>query len=177
MKLLPIINRIKAECPSFNSRVAAFADLSIVNEGRFPTPAAFVVPQSDQANENTSMNGYRQNLKESFVVIVSLDPQSREGTASVEAMHDIRAELWRALLTWQPSEGHGGIEYEGGELLDFNAAQFFYQYEFSAETQIIESDTARPAEEAALSDFTTAHVDMKPNDAKDPVGADIPLPQ
>ncbi len=177
MKLLPIINRIKSNCSVFGGRVAAFAELSNVGKGRLTAPAAFVVPERDQPGENESQNGYRQNIKESFVVIVALDPQSREGTTSIEALHDLRAELWAALLTWAPSDEHSGIVYEGGELMEFNAAQFFYQYEFSAATQITEEDTARATEQAALGDFNTAHIDMTPNGAKDPLGLDITLPE
>lgn len=146
MNLDSVIARIRLKCPSFSQRVAGAAEFAVLEpNAKVALPAAFVIPLDDQAGDQESMNRYRQGLTDRVAVVVVLDNSAdRRGQAAVTTVHAVRAELWRALLLWPPGEEYDGLMYEGGRGLDLNAAHLYYQFEFSAATEIGVEDTAQP---------------------------------
>ena len=84
------------------------------------------------------------------VVVVLDNAGDRRGQAAVTTVDGIRAELWRALLLWPPGSEYDGLIYDGGQMLQMDAARLYYQFEFSAETEIGVEDTAQPAIKAGL---------------------------
>jgi hypothetical protein len=51
------------------------------------------------------------------------------GITSYDKLHTIRAEIFSALVGWDPGY-NGPIVYRGGRLLDINRAWLWFQYEF-----------------------------------------------
>lgn len=171
MDIAAIIAALKARAAAaFGDRIAGAAEYKrLPDSANLIMPAAYVVPLDDDAGEQTSANGYSQIVRDSFAVIVvvsnTTDERGQAGYASVAA---IRAALWAALLAWKPSVAHGPIQYEGGALLDMDRARLYYQFEFSAATEIVEADTWQAVANAALGPFETLHIDVDAIDPFDP---------
>ena len=160
MNLDNVIVRLRQACPSFASRVAGAAEFSALPpSAKVALPAAFVIPMDDQAGDQESGNRYRQSITDRIAVVVVLDnSEDRRGQASSASVHALRAELWQALLLWPPGSEYDGLVYEGGRGLQMDAARLYYQFEFSAESEIGVEDTAQPGMKAVLPHLASIHV-------------------
>lgn len=101
MKLTPIIAALRARCPLFENRVGGAAQFKAIPDvGKLLLPAAYVVPADDTPGEQKTQTDYWQDLTEGFSVIVVLsnDRDERGQWASFDAVHDVRADIWKALL-------------------------------------------------------------------------------
>lgn len=175
MKLNLLIQALRQRCPSFQNRVAGAAEFKRLPENStLPVPAAFVIPLDDEPEINRSQTGYRQIIRDVFAVVVVLSNVADErGQAAGTALHDIRAELFRALLGWNPEPEYDGIEYEGGQLLGMDRSRLFYQFEFGADFEIGSDDVGTPEtwqtlELAELGGFEEAKIDIDCIDPSDP---------
>lgn len=181
MDLLAIIQAIKDRCQSFATNVAGAAEYKRLSESANLTmPAAYVIPMDDSPDSMPNTNGYRQGLRDSIAVIVVLSNTADErGQGSITSVSAIRAELWAALLGWEPDADHDRLEYEGGQLIDLDRSRLYYQFEFSALTEIHEADTWQGASNAALPAFTQASLTVNVPGSPDTVEATatIPIPQ
>ncbi|MGY1490723.1 phage tail terminator protein [Methylobacillus pratensis] len=175
MDLTNIIIALKERCPSFgeapNRRFAGAAEFAALQEEQsMDFPSGYVIPMDDEVLEQQSQNGYRQIIRDMFaVVVVFNNKQDGRGQHAVaQAVNRIRKELFRALLTWEPDEEHTRIEYEGGTVLHVNRAHLYYQFEFSAQTVILEEDTWQAVHNAALPAFLSMGIEMDCIDPYDP---------
>ncbi|HBZ5657276.1 TPA: hypothetical protein MK055_004778, partial [Salmonella enterica subsp. enterica serovar Weltevreden] len=119
MKLTPIIAALRSRCPRFENRVGGAAQFKAIPEaGKLRLPAAYVVPAEDVTGEQKSQTDYWQDLTEGFSVIVVLSNERDEKGqwASYDAVHDVRQEIWKALLGWEPDSQVHEIQYAGGML-------------------------------------------------------------
>jgi len=173
MNLNLVIAQIKTYCPSFVGRVAGAARFKQLDESaNLPVPACYVIPLDDNPGERMSGNDVRQSLVESFAVIVALSntPDER-GQAACNTAHDtIRAELWKALIGWQPDQSiYRGVEYQGGNLLDLDRSRLWYQFDFGAYMEITPDDGWQGIELAALPHFDGLKINVDDIDpAADP---------
>lgn len=174
MNINTVIAHLRTYCPSFAGRVAGAARYKRIDENNtLDVPAAFVIPQDDNPDERASENDVTQRLVESFTVVVALSntPDERGQDSINTAHHAIRAELWAALLGWQPDgladqSRYRGIEYQGGNLLDLDRARLWYQFDFGAEMWIMPSDGWQAIELANLPHFDGANINV---DVIDPI--------
>lgn len=165
-----IITALRARATSFGGRIAGAAEYKRLPEAaNLIMPAAYVIPMDEDAGEQISMNGYRQEVRDTFAVVVVLSntPDER-GQTSITSVGSIRSELWASLLAWKPDSSHGPLIYEGGQLLDLDRARLYYQFEFSAVTEILESDTWQATANAALGAFTEMEIKVDTIDPFDP---------
>lgn len=181
MDIALIIAALKTRCASFGGRVAGAAEYKRLPEAaNLDMPAAYVIPLDENPDAVQSHNGYRQVVRDSVAVVVVLANTADErGQGSITSVRAIRTELWAALLGWEPDADHGRIEYEGGQLLDLDRARLYYQFEFAAETEIIESDTWQGDSNAALPAFTDLGLTVNVPGSPDTVEATavFPVPQ
>jgi hypothetical protein len=159
-----VIDQLRQHCPSFAGRVAGAARFKRLKEdANLVVPAAYVIYLDDNPREDASLNDVRQRLVESFAVIVALSnvPDER-GQAAINNGHEvIRAEIWKALLGWQPDKAvYNGTIYQGGHLLDMDRSRLWYQFEFGADMQIGPEDGWQAIELAALPPFEGANIKM-----------------
>ncbi|MDB2704912.1 hypothetical protein N9Y67_00055 [Pseudomonadota bacterium] len=166
MKLELIINEIKSHCPTFENRVsgaAEYADLH--NHSRLKVPAAYIIPLDDEAGPIRSKNSYTQSIVEGFaVVLVVSNATDERGQAAMNAIDDLRLELWRALLGWKGvGECYERIEYNGGNLLNIDRARLDYQLEFSAALEIDSSMTRQGLDLDALPAFESMTINIDHN--------------
>lgn len=182
MKLTQIIEEIKANCPTFEQRAAGAAEYAnLRNRSNLRVPASYVVPMDENASEMGNGSGYRQILTEGFSVIVVISNLADErGQQAVNQLHDLRAELWAALLGFE-MDGYDPITYSGGNLLHVDRSRLDYQFDFNADYHIDISDTRTWLDHEALPAFESVtveldHKDLPPDGEADHT-IDVSVPQ
>lgn len=163
MKLIPIVAALRARCTRFENRVAGAAQFkAIPDSGKLKLPAAYVVPSEDVTGEQQSQTDYWQEVTEGFSVIVVLSNERDEKGqwASYDAVHYVRAEIWKALLGWGPDPEAYEIRYAGGALLDLNRHELYYQFDFTVRFDIGEADTRQQDDLNALDELKTLSIDV-----------------
>lgn len=181
MKLNLIIDQLRTLCPAFaavapaRARVAGAADFKMVPETvALEVPCAFVIPLEDSPEPPQALNAVRQQMVESFAVVVALDNTADErGQASATTLHDLRAQLWKALLGWKPEADYDGIRYEGGSLLQLDRKRMWYRFEFGAPMEIGPSDGWEEGFIAALPKLNEVRVKV---DVIEPIAKPAPGP-
>ena len=170
-----IIAHLRARCPSFAGRIAGAADYAALRESTaLQVPCAFVIPVDDNPGPNTTQNGVHQVMVEAFGVVVALSNVADErGQGSYRTVHQIRAELWAALLAWKPSDEYGLVEYQGGNLLGLDRARLWWQFEFATDFHITDEDGWLLAQQNALPHFEGADIKA---DFIDPIADPRPGP-
>ncbi|MDO9236004.1 MAG: hypothetical protein Q7U28_08235 [Aquabacterium sp.] len=178
MQLELIIAALRTRCPSFATRVAGAAQFKLLPEtASLQVPCAFVIPLDDSPERAQSMNSVRQTLTDSFSVVVAVSNVADEkGQGSAHSMDALRAELWAALLGWQPAARYDGITYEGGSLLSLDRARMWYQFEFGAVMEIEPGDGWQAQELAALPHFDGGTIRVDAIDPSDPNLVQTPAP-
>ena len=147
MKLSPIVLKIRTANTRFSNRVAGAAEMELALAHTLKQDTAFVI----QLSESTPLNAYdgtiNQKITETFAVVVGLandtSDKERTGLVSYDLVHDVRAEIWHAILGWNnPTEANGEslISYAGGRLLEVNRAYLWYQFEFNFAIRIDDDD-------------------------------------
>ncbi|WP_276642893.1 phage tail terminator protein [Siccibacter turicensis] len=163
MKLSLVIAALRARCPVFAGNIAGAAEFKAIPEtGKMRLPAAYVVPTEDITAEQKSLTDYWQNVTEGFAVIIVLDNSrdERGQAAGYDAVHDMRQEIWKALLGWEPDECAGPVAYSGGQLLDMDRGRLYYQFEFMLTREITESDTRQQDDLNNLDEFREVSLDI-----------------
>lgn len=163
-----IIQALRQRVPLFASRVAGAAQFKLLPEtAALQTPCAFVIPLDDNPGDPQSSNALRQDITDGFAVVVALSNLADEkGQGSAISVRQVRRLLWSALLGWEPGAEYEAIQYEGGQILQLDRARIWYQFEFSALTQLNDTDGWRGPAHEALPHFDGATVRV---DALDPL--------
>lgn len=168
--LVAIAEAIKVRCLSFAGRVSVSAEFALIeNAAKMVLPAAYVVMLDDSAADNTSDNGYQQIIADTFAVVVLLSNAVDElGKSSITQIIPLRSELCKGLLSWAPDTEHGEIEYSGGQLLAVDRGITYYQFEFTAPTELTEADTYQETVNSALPAFEGLNINVDAIDPHDP---------
>ncbi|MBP4002074.1 MULTISPECIES: hypothetical protein [Pseudomonas] len=173
MKISPILTQLRAQCPSLAGHIATGVDLALLQgDPNLPMPSAHVLPLSDVASASSSQNSPSQPIRDRFEIILALD--ATDATKALDLLHDLRAELWRALVGFKPDSNYSAIVYDGGETVSINSSRAFYRLRFFAEFQLGRNLPSQPAESwherelDGLSSFTGATVRVDAIDPADP---------
>lgn len=137
MKLTPVVDHLRKYCPTFGERIAGALDFDPVKVSvKLAVPCAFVIVTGDDAQPSAYQNMTVQEVEDEFDVVVALSTGDERGQAPADDLHDLRAELWRALLGWRPSESYEPIQYVRGELLMMNRNLLYYRFIFRTEMTV-----------------------------------------
>jgi hypothetical protein len=173
MKITPILTQLREQCPALVHRVAASFDLATLQAGiPLQPPCAYVLPTADIASKNAAQNVTLQAVRDRFDAVLVLD--ATDATKALDLLHDLRAELWRALVGFKPGAEYTGIEYDGSELVSIDSSRVLYRLRFFAEFQLGRNLASQPAESwherelDGLSSFTGATVRVDAIDPADP---------
>ncbi|WP_409318669.1 hypothetical protein [Pseudomonas sp. KCJK9016] len=173
MKISPILTQLRAQCPSLAGHIATGVDLVLLQGNpNLPTPSAHVLPLADLAGASTAQNSASQPIRDRFEIILVLD--ATDATKALDLLHDLRAEVWRALVGFKPGSDYSAIVYDGGETLSINSSRAFYRLRFFAEFQLGRNLPSQPAESwherelDGLSSFTGVTVRVDAIDPADP---------
>ncbi|MDU8357983.1 hypothetical protein [Pseudomonas syringae group sp. J309-1] len=147
MLINPIVAHLRATCPVFADRVAGGIDWDAVAESaKLSHPSAYVITTADAATDNDLQNGVRQVITDKIDVVIVIDAADERGQQANDALHLIRAELWRALVGWRPGAEYDPMVYAGGALLHISRARVIYRFSFMAEFQLGRNASSDPAE-------------------------------
>lgn len=138
MKLSDVVAHLRQYCPTVSQRVAVAMEFE-PDRGQvnLTVPALVVLPGDDDAQPSEYQNVTVQAVTDRFTVVLLLaTADSKRGDATADALHGLRAEVWRALIGWTPGTGYDPIEYEGGEVIAMNRALTYYGMTFSAELTV-----------------------------------------
>jgi hypothetical protein len=173
MKITPILTQLREQCPTLANRIAAGIDLATLQANTpLQTPCAYVVPIADVASKSLAQNLMLQPIRDRFEVALVLD--TTDAAAALDQLHNLRAELWRALVGFKPGSNYEAIEYDGGELVSINSSRVLYRLRFFAEFQLGRNLPGQPAESwherelDGLSSFTGVTVRVDAIDPADP---------
>lgn len=173
MKITPILTQLRAQCPSLASHIAVGVDLALLQGNPdLPIPSAHVLPMADIASSSTAQNLITQPIRDRFEIVLVLD--ATDATKALDLLHDLRGELWRALVGFKPDNDYNAIVYDGGEMVSINSSRMFYRLRFFAEFQLGRNLPSQPAESwherelDGLSSFTGATVRVDAIDPADP---------
>jgi len=134
MKLSPVVTQLRQYAPTFGGRVGGGIEFEMVRDSALlPMPAAYVVMTADDPGENTQQNSIRQPIFDEFDVVVALKTGDERGQSVADPLHDIRAELLRALVGWKPMPDYERVTYEGGQLLLIDRGRVLYRFTFRCE--------------------------------------------
>lgn len=176
MDLAAVVAQLKAYTPQFKGRVAGAADFATGLETQVwqDLPAAYVIPLEDEAAPNDEMNALRQVVTERIGVIVEFDNSTDRRGQGVTLNYDaMRSAIWKAILNWHvdPVRAARGLEYAGGRLIQFDRARLFFQWEFTLEIQIDDTDGFQ------IDSVPLLEIDMNTNPGDPPYPAKAILPQ
>jgi len=173
MKITPILTQLREQCPTLAQRVVAGFDLaSLQAQAPLQTPCAYVLATADVVSRNAAQNVTLQAVRDRFDAVLVLD--ATDATKALDLLHDLRAELWRALVGFKPGAEYTGVEYDGSELVSINSSRVLYGLRFFAEFQLGRNLPGQPAESwherelDGLSSFTGATVRVDAIDPADP---------
>ncbi|MGF6315820.1 phage tail terminator protein [Pseudomonas frederiksbergensis] len=173
MKITALITQLREQCPTLANRIAAGIDLTTLQANTpLQTPCAYVVPLADVASKSLAQNLMLQPIRDRFEVTLVLD--TTDAAAALDQLHNLRAELWRALVGFKPGSDYEPIEYDGGELVSINSSRVLYRLRFFAEFQLGRNLPGQPAESwherelDGLSSFTGVTVRVDAIDPADP---------
>ncbi|WP_433767298.1 phage tail terminator protein [Pseudomonas putida] len=173
MKITPLITHLRDHCPTLGNRIAAAVDLAALQaDASLQLPCAFVVSIADTTGVNLAQNVTRQIVRDRFDIVLGLD--STDASKALDLLHDLRAELWRALVGFRPGDHYSSIAYDGGELASASASRALYRLRFFAEFQLGRNRATDAAESwqeremDALSSFTGMTVRVDAIDPADP---------
>ena len=173
MKITPILTQLRGQCPSLANHISVGVDLALLQGNpNLPTPSAHVLPLADLVGTSTAQNLNTQPIRDRFEIVLVLD--ASDATKALDLLHELRAELWRALVGFKPDSDYSAIVYDGGELVSLNSSRAFYRLRFFAEFQLGRNLPSQPAQSwherelDGLSSFTGATVQVDAIDPADP---------
>lgn len=137
MKITPVIEQLRAYAPGFKGRVAGGLDWDPTQDSaKMQPPAAYVIGVGDSADEPLAQNVITQDVRDAIDVCVVLPTDDERGQSVVDVLHDVRAQLWRALVGFEPDAESGPLLYDGGQLLLLERGRMVYRYRFYADFQL-----------------------------------------
>lgn len=186
MRLSPIVQALRERCPSFETRVFGLADFTDLDQATsVALPAAFVLPLDEDVRNLSWGTNVRAEIFERAAVVVALAQTDPRGQAAYDSLHDIRAELWGALVGWRMDQDSGPFAPDGGELLDMDRSRFLFQFDFA---RVIAMDSGTDGYQPVLDDFGETGFRVDTIDPADPnlaqpgpdgrieIGGDWPIP-
>lgn len=81
-------------------------------------PAAFVVPSSETASENSLITAVQQLITVEFAVLITArNVKTSTGADAYNAIQPLRKAIKQAIIGWQPAEEYEPVVYKSGALL------------------------------------------------------------
>lgn len=161
MKVSPVVAQLQAECKIFTQVAGALTDdlEKVISQSKLPAAYVVRLDEDGEIIEDVG-NEFFQEITEYFAVVVIVGNQDPRGQEVADTLDDIRKELFRALLRWQPDEAHDKVEYSGGTLLENTRDRIIYSFQFKTYTTIRKEDTWQQVSYERLSGITGVDVDI-----------------
>ncbi|PUA45605.1 hypothetical protein C5U62_08955 [Pseudomonas protegens] len=143
MNIKNLIAQVAGFCPGLKGLVSVAVGLRGIEKLPLTDkPAAYVNLVGDLVRQTTQ----HPIVREQFEVVVVLDALQEHLVTATTQLYDLRAEVWRALVGFKPGAEYNPIQYDGGELVSFDATRLLYRLRFFAEFQLGRNLPGQPAE-------------------------------
>ncbi|MCL9653618.1 hypothetical protein L2088_02770 [Pseudomonas protegens] len=143
MNIKNLIAQVAGFCPGLKGLVSVAVGLRGIEKLPLTDkPAAYVNLVGDLVRQTTQ----HPIVREQFEVVVVLDALQEHLVTATTQLYDLRAEVWRALVGFKPGAEYNPIQYDGGELVSFDATRLLYRLRFFAEFQLGRNLLGQPAE-------------------------------
>jgi hypothetical protein len=138
MRIIPIIDQLKANVPLLENRVAPALSLHALAADEIDTglPLCYVHPLVEKATPNEEIGSITQALTQRFTLLYAVENVDVDEGA--EALEDLRDQVFAALLNFRP-EGYGPIEFVEGEILDISRRYIWWSDAFKLEGSLCSS--------------------------------------
>jgi hypothetical protein len=139
LDVTPWIARIKAQCPAVKFVGRAADNQSAIEQGPKVNPAAFVLEPaySSIGTPNASNNSLIQMLMfEVPVLVVCQNYGDALGANAGADNYTARAQVWTALIGWNPAADGFCVSAGQGRLLKFDNQFFYYLDTYRLQAQI-----------------------------------------
>jgi hypothetical protein len=192
MRIGRIITTLRAADTYFKTTIGGAAEFEIATNNTLSKEIAFVIPLIESATPNEHDNGLSQFLTERFAVLVALKNDTSNtkklGIVAYDKLHDIREQLFNALLNLQLPEASSTIMYRGGRLMRIVRSYVWYQFEFEYQALIgcvksldngkdVYGIIERPVSDTDPVDLNTIYTNViKAPSTELPYTGDLPLP-
>lgn len=144
MRIVPIILRLRAADTRFKNNIGGSAELDLARRNTLKKDMAFVIPLNEDVAANQNDNEINQTITERFSVIIALANDSSQadktGIIAYDLLHEVRSQVFRALLGWEIYGSDSMIYYAGGQLLNIHAAYLWYQFDFEYRVRVVGFD-------------------------------------
>ena len=144
MRIVPIILRLRAADTRFKNNIGGSAELDLARRNTLKKDMAFVIPLNEDVAANQNDNEINQTITERFSVIVVLandtSQSDKTGIIAYDLLHEVRSQIFRALLGWEIYGADSMIYYAGGQLMNIHAAYLWYQFDFEYRVRIMGFD-------------------------------------
>lgn len=142
MRISKIVLKLRLGNTVFGNNIGGATELSRAIRHAPTKDIAFVIPVDGEADEPVTDAGIQQKVTERFAVVCALkndtSDKDRQGILAYDRLHDIRAEIWKALLGWRMEiEDERLVYYRREKLVGVTPATLWYQYEFEVQIRII----------------------------------------
>lgn len=132
MQLAPIIAQLQAKVPALQFVGGAANLASLKTNAAVKTPAAFVIPVSENPRPNSTAGAVVQLVDERFgVVIWAKDVSDPRGEAAYDSgLAAIKSAVITALIGWQPDSTRMMCTEASGHAIDFINGSIWWQQDF-----------------------------------------------
>ncbi len=161
MKVNSTIQAIRERCPSFNGRVYGMASFALMTpdavKGLKPEqlPACYVLCKDETAEtEQRSENSYYQMITATVAIICLVSNQTVDGESvstdnrgqvAAERLEDLKQELFKALLSWSPTDDPLAIySYDRFDVLRITPAVSVFELDLICTYEIEDNSTRQP---------------------------------
>ncbi len=139
MDLTPILARLEDQLmgqPGGFKKIGGAADLEAIGNGVVPTPACFVVPMRESADDNATFGQFEQRVTVGFsVVLAASNRRDATGAAALAGLEPLRRQIKAAIVGWAPEADFGEpVHFSGGSLLSFADGLLWWADEFRVVT-------------------------------------------
>lgn len=125
MRILPVINRLKAQCALLANRVEPAQSLNSLSDDEIGDglPIAFVYSGKEVGMESELINKISQRVPQRFCIIIAA--ANTDGVD--EPLEDVRDQIKAALTGWSPDAAHDPVEFVDGDVLDVSKRMIWWR--------------------------------------------------
>lgn len=118
MRIIPVINRLKAQCALLNNHVEPAQSLNSLSDDEITSglPIAFVYSGKEVGMESNLINKTSQRVPKRFCIIIA----AANSDGINEPLEDVRDQIKAALTGWSPDSTHDPVEFVDGDVLDIS---------------------------------------------------------
>ena len=134
MRLGAIVLKLKLAQTRFGAFIGGAAEMEAAMKYTLKKDSAFILPLGESTAENQDATIVNQKVTERFGVMVAIQNDYRQGYkygyVAFDQLHEIRNELFAALIGWETPEAESAISYNGSRMIATIPPYMWYRFDF-----------------------------------------------